>query len=78
MSIVVPYDQLQSQTLDLLIEEFVTRDGAVHGQADDPLPARIESVRRQLKSGQVLLVFDEDEETCTILTKEEWGKRGGP
>ncbi len=67
MSLVIPFDQLQPETLDALIEEFVTRDGAIHGHADDPLPQKIESIRRQLKSGDITIVFDEESESCTIM-----------
>lgn len=67
MSLVIPFDQLQPETLDALIEEFVTRDGAIHGHADDPLPQKIASIRRQLKSGDITIIFDEESESCSIV-----------
>ena len=45
------------------IEEFVTRDGTDHTSADK----RVESVRRQLDSGEAELHFDPDSETCNIV-----------
>ena len=74
MSIVVPHEQLQPETLRALIEEFITREGAVHGHRDAPLEAMVESVKRQLASGKVLIVFNGEDETCTIMPKEEVGR----
>jgi uncharacterized protein len=68
---IVPHETLQPQTLRALIEEFVTRDGAVHGHAETSLENRIASVMRQLNSGKIVIVFDEESETCTVASREE-------
>lgn len=68
MNTVVPYGNLQPQTLQALIEEFITRDGAVHGHSDVPLDARVQAVRRQLQSGEAVIVFDEGSGSCTIVS----------
>lgn len=68
---IVPHDELQPDTLKALIEEFVTRDGAVHGHTDQPTDRQIEQVMRQLKAGHAVIIFDEEDESCSILTKEE-------
>ena len=67
----IPHDQLRPETLESLIEEFVTRDGAVHGHTDTPLTQQITAVRRQLKSGRVVIVFDEASESCTMMGADE-------
>jgi uncharacterized protein YheU (UPF0270 family) len=64
---VVPYEQLRPETLDALIEEFVSREGAVHGHEDTPMPRMIESVKRQLRASLVVIVFDDQSESCTIV-----------
>ena len=68
---IVPYDQLAPQTLRAMIEEFVTRDGAVHGHDDVALESQIAAVQRQLRSGKVVIVFDHESESCTICPREE-------
>ena len=78
MSITIPHDQLLPDTLQALIEEFVTRAGAVHGHHDTPLNEMIEGVRAQLKSGEAVIVFDEEAETCTIVPREQVGKASPP
>ena len=71
MSIVVPFEQLPPATLDAVIEEFVTRDGAIHGHADIAMQTQAESVRRQLRAGRVVLVYDEETESCTIVPADQ-------
>jgi uncharacterized protein YheU (UPF0270 family) len=68
---IVPYDQLQPETLDAMIEEFVTRDGTVQGHADAPVAQQIDAVKRLLVSGRVVVLFDEETEACTIATKDQ-------
>lgn len=43
----IPYDQLQAETLTRLIEDFVTRDGTDNGD-DTPLETRVLRVRQAL------------------------------
>ena len=71
MKIIVPNDSLRPATLQAVIEEFVTREGAVHGHTDTPLKVQIEMVRRQLRSGEAVIVFDQATESCTIRPAEE-------
>jgi uncharacterized protein len=69
--VIIPHDQLEPETLRALIEEFVTRHGAVHGHAEAPLEHMIGEVLKQLNSRQVVVVFDEKDETCTIMSMRE-------
>ena len=71
MKIIVPHDSLQPETMREVMEEFVTRDGAVHGHTETPLPQRVESVRRQLRSGKAVIVFDPETDSCNICPIED-------
>lgn len=62
----VPWDRLQPETLDALLEEFLTRDGAVHGHTETPLADQIAAARRRLKSGEAVIVYDEESESWTL------------
>jgi uncharacterized protein YheU (UPF0270 family) len=46
----IPYDQLEVDTLTRLIEDFVTRDGTDNGD-DTPLETRVLRVRQALDQG---------------------------
>ncbi len=70
-AVIVPYEQLEPETLNNLIEEFVTRDGTDYGAVEVPLETKISRVLNQLKSKKVVIVFDHDTETCTILRSDD-------
>lgn len=67
MPIRIPHQQLSTDTLDGLIEEFVTRNGTDLTDA----PRSIEQVRKLLEQGKAVITFDEDEESCNILLRED-------
>lgn len=67
MPIRIPHQQLSPETLDGLIEEFVTRNGADISEA----PRSIAQVRKLLEQGKAVITFDEDEESCNILLRED-------
>ena len=66
---VIPHDQLDPPILDALIEEFVTRTGAIHGHTETALDDLIASVRNQLASGTAEILYDEEAQTWTIVQK---------
>jgi uncharacterized protein YheU (UPF0270 family) len=63
----IPYDQLNPEALQGVIEKFVTRDGTDYGEIEIPLETKISQVLGQLKSGKAVIVFDQETETCNIL-----------
>lgn len=67
MPIRIPHQQLSPDTLDGLIEEFVTRNGTDLSDA----PRSIAQVRKLLEQGKAIITFNEDEESCNILLRED-------
>ena len=67
----ISIDQLSPEALDGVIEEFVSRNGSDYGMTDVPLETKMQQVKRQLKSGQSVLVYDEAMQTCNILSAED-------
>jgi len=70
-AVIVPYDQLNADSLHGVIEEFVTRDGTDYGAVEVPLETKMTRVLSQLESGKVVIVFDNTSETCTILQRND-------
>ncbi|MNF49559.1 hypothetical protein D3C85_560060 [compost metagenome] len=71
----IPFDLLEADTLTRLIEDFVTREGTDNGD-DTPLETRVEHVRKALKKGEAVIVYDPDSEQCQLMRKfdvpREW------
>lgn len=59
----IPHAQLAPDTLSAIVLEFVTRDGTDHS----PVDQRVESVMRQLDSGEAELHFDPETQTCNVV-----------
>ncbi|MEH6492991.1 YheU family protein [Halopseudomonas sp.] len=55
----IPYELLEAETLQRLLEDFVTRDGTDNGY-DDSLAERVAQVRRLLERKELLIVFHPD------------------
>ncbi|WP_416426270.1 YheU family protein [Pseudomonas sp. App30] len=66
----IPHDQLSPETLTLLIEDFVTRDGTDNGD-ETPLQTRVERVRHALAKAQAFIVFDPESQQCTLMLKHD-------
>lgn len=69
----IPYEKLNPDTLDALIQELVTRDGTDYGDKEVPVEDKINQVKAQLKSGKAVITYDEQTETCNILLKDSLG-----
>ena len=67
---IVPYTLLSIQTLNSLIEDFVTRNGAIHGHAEVALDEMIDAVRQQLVNGGAEIIYDEQQQNWTIVVKQ--------
>ena len=64
--ILIPPDRLSPDVLEALIEEFVTRHGTNLADAS----AKALQVRAQLKTGQVVIVYDEKSDSTNIVAKD--------
>jgi len=63
---IVPYQMLSPQALGAVVEDFITREGAIHGHREVELSDKIEIVMDQLRRGAAVIVFDELTESCSL------------
>ena len=66
---IIPWQDLSPETLDNLIDSFVLREGTDYGEHERSLEQKVNDVKRQLKSGDVVLVWSELHETVNIMPR---------
>ncbi|MCQ8229332.1 MULTISPECIES: YheU family protein [Pantoea] len=69
---IIPWQQLEAETLENLIETFVLREGTDYGEQERSLLQKVADVRRQLERGDVVLVWSELHESINIMPKGEF------
>jgi uncharacterized protein YheU (UPF0270 family) len=69
----IPIDRLAVDVLDALLEEFASRDGTDYGEVETPVEIRVKQLRRQLENGDLVLLFDSDDQQWDLLPKERAG-----
>ncbi|STW71329.1 Uncharacterised protein family (UPF0270) [Klebsiella michiganensis] len=52
---IIPWQDLDPETLDNLIESFVLREGTDYGEHERSLTDKVADVKQQLKSGEAVL-----------------------
>ncbi len=67
---IIPWDRIPPETLQHLLEEFVTRDGTDYGSTETPLETRVEQVRRALRDGRAAVTFDTALQSATIVMED--------
>jgi uncharacterized protein YheU (UPF0270 family) len=73
---IVPFDKLSPEALKNLIEEFVTREGTDSGYVKGSLEQSVARIERQLMKKLVHIVYDEETETCNIVSAEFLKRQG--
>ena len=63
----IPYERIDPDTLQRMIEEFVTRDGADWGDAGCTLEDKVQQVLQQLRNKKVIVVFDHTSQTANFV-----------
>nr|WP_214649072.1 YheU family protein [Pectobacterium carotovorum] len=62
--------------MDNIIESFVLREGTDYGEQERSLAQKVEDIRSQLQSGEVVLVWSELHETLNIMPRNQLNARG--
>ncbi|MEE2002848.1 YheU family protein [Alkalimonas sp. MEB108] len=72
---IIPWQQLEAETLNNLIEYYVLREGTDYGEQEISLAQKVAQVRAQLQSGEVVLVFSELHETVNLMSKQQFNEQ---
>ncbi|MFB0979591.1 MAG: YheU family protein [Alteromonadaceae bacterium] len=72
---IIPYKNLQPDTLTSIIREFVLREGTEYGENDIPLASKVAQVKQQLANGSAFLVYSELHDTVNILPIDQFDQQ---
>lgn len=70
MDTLIPFDSLDSDTLNNVLNDIVSRDGTDYGEYDLSTEQKREQALRSLKSGEAVLLFDTESETIKLVSKQ--------
>ena len=68
---IIPYTELSEEALHALIEDFVTREGTDYGWYELSRQEKAAHLLALLKTGELLISYDEESQSCGLITKEE-------
>lgn len=63
----IPHTSLSKESLRGVIEDFILREGTDYGSLEYSLDEKVLQVMKQIESGKVKILFDPDDETCTLV-----------
>ncbi|MCX8958894.1 YheU family protein [Erwinia psidii] len=66
---IIPWQDLETETLNNLIESFVLREGTDYGEHERSLAQKVNDVHLQLRNGEAVLVWSELHETVNIMRR---------
>lgn len=69
---IIPYQQLDKETLKNLIEAFVLQEGTDYGEQEKTLEEKVVDVHQALVKGEVVIVFSELHETVNIMPRDQF------
>jgi len=69
---IIPWQEVEPETLDSLIESFVLREGTDYGEQERTLAQKVSDVKKQLQRGEAVLVWSELHETVNIMPRGQF------
>jgi len=69
---IIPWQQIDPETLYNLIESFVLREGTDYGEQERTLAQKVDDVKRQLERGEAVVVWSELHENINIMPRSQF------
>ena len=68
--LVIPWRELSEDALRSLIESCINREGTDYGEREYTLEEKVSQVEKQLASGDLVVVYDTEDKSCSLLAKD--------
>ncbi len=69
---IIPWRDIDPETLSSLIESFVLREGTDYGEQERSLEQKVIDIKRQLESGEIVIVWSELHESINFMPKNQF------
>ena len=67
---IIPIEQLSDDIIENIIEDFVLREGTDYGEHEVGFEAKKQQVIKQLKNGEIHVVYSELHETVNLMSAD--------
>ena len=68
---IIPVNKLNSEALQGVIEEYISRDGTDYGDIEVSAVTKFRQVKQKLENGSAVLIFDDETETTNIFLHDD-------
>ncbi len=68
---IIPYHQLEQDTLAALLDDIVSREGTDYGAVEMSASDKILQLMQQLKAQSAFIYFDANTDSCCIISAED-------
>ena len=69
--VLVPFDRLQAEVLQALLEDYATRDGTDYGERELTTREKVQQLQRQLSAGELQILYDADSEQWDLVPESQ-------
>jgi hypothetical protein len=66
---IIPFDSIDNETLQSLVESFVLREGTDYGEIEISMQEKVDQIIEQLRLGDIVIEYSEEHESVTIIAK---------
>lgn len=67
---IIPWQEIDQETLNNLLESVVLREGTDYGSQELSFETKVEQLRQRLKSGAAVIVYSELHESVDVVDKD--------
>lgn len=71
MDTLIPFDSLEPDTLEKVLEDIVSRDGTDYGDYDLTVSQKCAQALAALRRKEAYLIFDTESETIKLVAKNQ-------
>jgi uncharacterized protein YheU (UPF0270 family) len=66
---IIPFESIDAETLQNLVESFVLREGTDYGEVEISLQEKVAQIVEQLRAGDIVIEYSEEHESVNIIEK---------